>query len=139
MTAKEYLSQARILDKLIDADIHELERLRALSTSLGTQDYSQDRVQTSGTGDKLCEIVAKIVDLQVKINKEIDQYVKLKEQIKEKISSLNNTDYKLLLQMRYINGEKWEQIALNMEYSYRHTTRLHGEALIAIKDVLKCP
>ena len=41
----------------------------------------------------------------------------------------------------YIKGMTWEQIAVEMNYSYRNTTRLHGYALKSckIKDVLVCP
>lgn len=36
---------------------------------------------------------------------------------------------KTLMRYRYIQGLKWEQIAVNMHYSYRRVTQLHGQAL----------
>lgn len=32
-----------------------------------------------------------------------------------------------------INGMSWEKVAVKMNYSYRHTTRLHGIALQKLK------
>ena len=36
---------------------------------------------------------------------------------------------KTLLMLRYINGKTFEQVAVEMGYSWRHTLRLHGQAL----------
>jgi hypothetical protein len=133
MTAKEYLSQAYLLDKTIAADKRKLEQLRELSTSLGSQDYTKDKVQSSIAGDKLSETVTSIVDLQNKINREIGKLVILESEIRDRINQIPNPDYRYILLMRYINREKWEQIALDLHYSYRHTTKLHGKALKNLK------
>jgi DNA-directed RNA polymerase specialized sigma subunit len=134
MTAKEYLSQARILDKLIETDINEIQRLRTLSTSLGTMDYASDRVQSSTSGDKLCEIVAKIVDLSAKINREIDRYVELKSELREVIDEVQPKNLSVILKMRYLCGESWNEIAEHMGCSYRWVVSLHGQALAQVKS-----
>lgn len=36
---------------------------------------------------------------------------------------------KTLLMLRYINGKTFEQVAVEMGYSWRHTLRIHGQAL----------
>ena len=36
---------------------------------------------------------------------------------------------KEVLIRRYLMGKAWEQIAVEMNYTYRHVTRLHGTAL----------
>jgi DNA-directed RNA polymerase specialized sigma subunit len=134
MTAKEYLSQGRIIDKLIDSDIHELELLRSLSMSLGTQDYSSDRVQNSPSGDKLCEIVTKIVDLTAKINNEINRCVDLKTELRNAIDEVRPENLSVILKMRYLCGETWDAIADEMGCSYRWVITLHGRALAQVKS-----
>lgn len=143
MTAKQYLQQSFRLNAKIDANQMELERLRALATSIPSPDLSQDRVQGGTVSDRIGNTVAKIVDLEAKINVEIDQFIDLKREIRTRIDEINDDDLRLVLKNRYLNFQKWEQIAVDMNFTYRHVTRLHGEAIQAFqerfKDVLECP
>lgn len=47
MTAKQFLKQAYRLDELIKSNQEELMKLKEMSTSVGSFDYSKERVQTS--------------------------------------------------------------------------------------------
>ena len=49
--------------------------------------------------------------------------------ITDEIEKLPNETEKTLLMLRYINGKTFEQVAVEMGYSWRHTLRLHGQAL----------
>lgn len=44
--------------------------------------------------------------------------------------------YYRILTMRYVEGESWEQIAVDIGYTWRHTIRLHGEALKRMEKIL---
>lgn len=46
--------------------------------------------------------------------------------------------HRRLLELRYLNFCTFEQIAVMMNYSWRHVHRVHNEALCAIKDVIEC-
>lgn len=46
--------------------------------------------------------------------------------------------YRRLLELRYLNFNTFEQIAVMMNYSWRHVHRVHREALEIIKDVIEC-
>lgn len=50
----------------------------------------------------------------------------------------DNNKYRRLLQYRYLNFYTFEQIAVMMNYTWRHVHRIHAEALEAIKDVIVC-
>lgn len=50
----------------------------------------------------------------------------------------DNNKYRRLLQYRYLNFCTFEQIAVMMNYSWRHVHRVHNEALEAIKHVIEC-
>ena len=40
-----------------------------------------------------------------------------------------------LVRLHYIDGKTWEQVAVEMGYSWRQVHRIHGEALEKLKDV----
>ena len=41
---------------------------------------------------------------------------------------------RMLLRYRYMDGLKWEEVCVRMNYSWRQTHRLHGEALRQLKE-----
>ena len=51
MIAKEYLQQIKRIDTVIEQKKQELNDLCLMSTSMGSADYSKERVQTSPSGD----------------------------------------------------------------------------------------
>ena len=134
MTVKEYLKQAERLNDKIQADEAELEQLRELTDSVKGLILGE-RVQMAPK-NSLEETVIKIVDLENKINIEISKLVGLKEDIRDLVDKLEDDTEKLILQKRYLLFEDWGTIANDLNYSYRHLTRLHGKILLKLKDVL---
>lgn len=135
MTAKEYLSQAYRLDEQINSKIEQLDSLNALATKatavLTGMPHSPNRGK-SNLEDTIC----KIIDLQSEINADIDRYVDLKQDIAEKVAAVENTDLRLLLEKRYLKGEKWEEIAVELGYDLRWVHRLHVKALTQVQEIL---
>ena len=128
MTAKEYLRQIGVLDAKINRRMKQVEELRLLATGTGSLAPSE-RVQSSGSGDKMSGIVIKWVDMEHEVTAMIDQLVNLKDRIIGEIHQLDDERYIRILEMRYIDQERWEQIAVNMSMDVRHIYRLHGYAL----------
>lgn len=85
--------------------------------------------QGSGQGDKISSAVIKIVELDQKINDEIDRLIETREKIMGAIKNVDDERFRALLIYRYIDGMTWEQIALETHYSYMQVCRLHGLAL----------
>lgn len=135
MNAKQYLQQAYRLNELIDSDMLELQNLRCLSTSISS-DMSQERVQSTKQPDKIGGIVAKIVDLDNQINAEIDQFVDLKKEIRDKITTLESPDERLILQDRYLNFLTWEHIAETLNFSTQWVYEIHKRALHSFEKCL---
>ena len=142
MNAKQYLKQLRRLETRINANSNELERLRALATS-STAALSKGKGKTSGSADIIGNTVARIIDLENLINLQNNGLIKLRADIKKRIDNVPDDTLQTILQLRYSNFKGWEQIADEMNYSVRQTTRLHGDALKLFgelnKDVLECP
>lgn len=128
MTAKEYLRQIGVLDAKISRRMKQIEELKLLAT--GTRSVLvSERVQSSPSGDKMSDAVAKWIDLEKEVTVMIDQLVDMKNRIIGEIHQLDDERYIRILEMRYIDQELWEQIALSMHMDVRHIYRLHGYAL----------
>jgi hypothetical protein len=130
MSIKEFLNQAFYLDRLIQSNVDELERLRAVAESISSPDLSTERVQGGEPSDKVGNTVVKIVDLEREIQNEIDRYVQAKRDIRRVIDGVDKPKLKLILQERYLNFKKWEQIQEIVEITdLRYLFRLHNVAL----------
>lgn len=137
MSAKELLSKVKEMDLLIDEKLQDVQGLRDRLTNV-TASYEGERVQTSMQGDKFAETVAKIVDLEEKINSDVDALIKHKEHARELIEKIDNDVLKAILYKRYFRGYTFEEIAVEIGYSWRHTCRLHGIALQKLNRVIEC-
>ncbi len=132
MTNKEYLRQAYRLDQRINSDIEEVARLREMASSISAPTLAE-KVQSSRSGEApFVRSVEKIMAMEERINREIDLLVDLKEQLRGVITALPNTDERLVLRYRYIQGLTWGQIGLEMNADERTIRRWHGKALLHI-------
>lgn len=84
---------------------------------------------TGGSADPIGDAVAKVVVMQMEINKEIDRCIDLRREITTRIDRLDDETCASLLRYRYIMMMKWEEIEKEMNYCVGHLIRLHGKAL----------
>jgi DNA-directed RNA polymerase specialized sigma subunit len=125
-----------LLDAHINNKLNDLHTLRSLVTKI-TATISPVPASGSGVQDKLGDAIAKIVDLQDEINRKLDNYVDLKREISAMLERLTEADYVKVLHKRYFEYKAWEQIACEMNCSYRNVCYIHGKALQAVEDLLK--
>ena len=104
MTVKDYLYSVRVSDKLIKTKEHELSKLRLNIAQVSVK--QNEPVKTSGVNDPM-RIVDRIADLQAEINREIDNLVRLKTEIRSKINALDDYRYIAILTEYYINCQRW--------------------------------
>lgn len=141
MTIKEFLNQAFILEKRIKDKKEELEKIIIDSVAIMSPRFDNE-IRVNNYNDKIGDITCKKIELVNMIFEQSEHLLKLKYEIINLIESIENQEYRRLLELRYIQYLKWEEIALKMDYSYRHTTKLHSFALKEcekIKDAPKCP
>jgi DNA-directed RNA polymerase specialized sigma subunit len=134
--AKAYLRKIELLDAHINNRISDKQALESLATKI-TATISPVSVSGSGNQDKIGDAVAKIIDLQEEINRKIDKFVNLKRDISELIEQIEDPDQVKILHMRYFEYKPWEQIAIEMKYSYRNVCYIHGKALQAVQAVME--
>ena len=131
MTAKEYLSQAYRLDKRIDSKIEQLKSLNLLATKC-TSTLSDMPKSQSISNSRLEDTVVKIVDLQEEINRDIDSLVDLKRDIVRTIKSVQNPEYQIILELRYLCFKTWEEIAVQMNCSIDNVFKIRKKALKSV-------
>lgn len=134
--AKAYLRKIELLDAHINNRLNDLHTLRSLVTKI-TATISPVPASGSGCQDKLGDAIAKIVDLQDEINRKIDNYVDLKREISAKLEQIDVADYVKVLHKRYFEYKPWEQIACEMNCTYRNVCYIHGKALQAVEALLE--
>jgi len=137
MNAKQYLRRIRFLDKMISAKLEQIEILHAQATKITVVLSNTPKVESSAEQDKLAATVAKIVDLKKALREELDEYISLKAEAIRLINSMPDCRHRLVLMHRYINGQTWEQIAVEMHYTYQWVHVLHGRALREFEKVME--
>ena len=137
MTAKEYLSQARYLDLRINSKIQQVASLNDLATKATSTLTGMPR-NPNHASSTMEEAIAKIIDFQSEINRDIERLVDFKQEITATIKAVGNTEYQTVLEKRYLCFQSWEQIAVEMGYDLRWLYRIHGKALDEVQAVTHC-
>lgn len=136
MTAKEYLSQAYRLDQRINSKLEQLSSLNDLATKATATMTGMPR-NPSPSPSRTADVVCKIIDLQNKINADIDRLVDLKGDMVKLIKAVDNTEQQTILELRYLCFKTWEQIAVDMGYSIHHLYKVHNRGIAFCDALLK--
>lgn len=132
--AKEYFAQIRKTDRLIQRLTDTVNTLRSGLTSQ-SYELKPDKVQTSGAKDTLGETIVKIMSLEDDINARIDELVDMKQEAFTMINRIPDLDQQNILIGRYIQLKKWEDIALELNFSIQWVYELHGKGLLAFSQM----
>ena len=135
MKAREYLSQTYRLDQRINSKLEQVQSLNELATKATSTLTGMPRNPNRATST-MADAVAKIIDLQAEINRDIDRLVDLKRDIVALVKSVDNTEFQTLLEKRYLCYMSWEQIAVDMNYSIHHLYKMHILALDVCDGIL---
>ena len=130
---KDFLNRYCYLDASINSKLAQVQRMRELAAGVAPPGDGK----SSGKSDRVGSIVSKIVDLEAEIYADIDALVNIGREIRAVISKVADDRYRTILTERYINGKTFEEIAVKCNYSWRHTVRLHGKALLAFKNAIE--
>lgn len=136
MTAREYLTQARMIDSRINSKLMELQRARELATKATVLVSDMPR-NPSPDLQQLESRIVKIVDLEREINAEIDELVDLKRDIRELIAQIRKPEYRAVLELRYLGMKTWPDISEELRCSARTIYRFHNGALRVADKLLQ--
>lgn len=132
MTAKEYLRQAYIIDRKIRLDTKKLAAARSALYGKAVR-YDSDGSKPVPRGNVTESAVLRIVELEERLNAEIDELTAKRQEIECAVGSVPDEVQREVLTRRYLLYQKWEVIAEEMCYSERQVFRIHGAALRALK------
>lgn len=130
MTPKQYLSQAKHLDALINARLREIDYWKEMSTSISGMKYdATPRNPNTPTDAYFVKCLENVYEIQQDVEKKVGQLIALRDEINSRIDLLTNPEEQLLLRYRYIDNCTWDEIASMLNVSLRTVHRIHGTAL----------
>lgn len=129
MTAKEYLSQAKLLDGIINCQLQELEYWRDLSCRVSGGGLDEHYNPNRPTGAPFVRCLEKIDEIEKNIDIRIDELITLRNKINRAIDTLENPDEQMILRCRYLENCSWSAIADKLHVSNRTVHRIHSSAL----------
>lgn len=106
-------------DMIIEIDT----KLQKITTNL-----SVDKVQTTKDIDKWSELISKKITVETKLKMQLLRMYEEIEFIETKIDKLDEIEKKLI-RLRYYKGMKWEEICVELNYSWSQTHDYHSKIL----------
>ena len=125
---KRELSQLYYLNREIEEQQRRLQELEALATSCTSHITGMPKAQ--GVVDRLAGYVAEIADLRSLIDLNIRKCFFELNRLNRLINGIEDSQMRLILSLRYINGLSWQQIAFSIgEYDEQYPRRKHNAFL----------
>lgn len=147
MKAKEYLLQIQKLDRMIENKLDEVEHWRNIASST-TMNTEGERVQSSGSKQKMADAVCRYLTMEDEINAAIDELIDTRQEIIKTIELLDADEYDLLYKM-YVGIRNFrkdgtqetiyltlDEVAALKDKSKRWAASVHGRALANLQKIL---
>ena len=123
---KKYLNGYRYCKRREAQLAQQIDELRSQRMNPSIQN---DGMPQGNAHSDLSGYVARLDALISQLEHERDMAVKQYKEIHDQIHKMQDGVEKEVLERRYLMGEKWEEIAVQMSYNYRWVLRIHGKAL----------
>ena len=131
---REWLKSIKIYTDEIDNLLEQITQLRAIAESC-TVSTDKDSIQSS-SGDKMANIVGRIVDLEKKMD-DIDRRTLERRDIFEKISrKMSDERQKQFLTIRYFDGNGFYDTVMLMDLTDSTARRIEKRAISEFSDHL---
>ena len=132
---KEYLKQVFRIEKHIENLITERKNILTLlekctSVTAGYEsDGTKSGTHANNAENNIVNYISALQGYESKLRTQITEMLIAKEKLKQIIENVPNYEHRQILYKRYICFQKWEQIAVDMNWSIRQVYKLHGRAL----------
>jgi DNA-directed RNA polymerase specialized sigma24 family protein len=124
--AKRYLRQVRTIDRRIDREEEQVERLRA---KLEAGRMSSVTGMPRGGVSDWTDTVHALVALEQRLNARTREMCAIKIAAVDAVDRVADARCRELLTLYYLHGHTWQQVADAMHLDLRWVYRLHGRAL----------
>lgn len=137
MTVREYLKQYEYAERKalrLKAEYEEeREKIDTIRSSVG------DGTPHGGSISKQVEIRAlRLIDKALELKQAELDAIEVRQEVFDTIQKVPGVMGDILY-WRYVKLTGWEKIAQKVGYSVRQTTRIHGDALRFLENVIRCP
>jgi len=134
MKAEVFLEQLNKLNKLIENKIIERQQWKSIAMGTG-QGTDSERVQSSGSPQKMADAIARYVDIEKEIDAAIDKYIDKRNHIISVIEQLPVTEYDILHKI-YVQNIPLDDVAVAFDKSKSWVRQKKVGALNAVQDIL---
>ncbi|HJB15213.1 MAG TPA: DUF1492 domain-containing protein [Candidatus Blautia excrementipullorum] len=123
---KEYLKSYQRSVKREQDILDEIQRLRLdkMFPSIVNDGMPHGSSQTD-----LSDYIVTIDEMIEDLKQERLKRAKRQQEIEQRIRQMKDEDEQRVLRLRYIKGLKWEEVAVEMGYSWKQVHRIHSDAL----------
>ena len=130
------------LDKMISTRELQCEEIRTRIEGVSAITYDKPSIQSSISGDNI-NLYDALIGKENEIKAIILDYEQTRDEIVAAIYMLENVQHAVLLEKRYLEYDKdsfrekrFEEIAVEMKYSYDRIVHMHGEALKEMQKLI---
>ncbi len=127
---KKHLNRAFMSRQRIKSKRERLDRWKDQTTEITVQ-LSKDPVISTSEKQQMEKDIVAIVDLERTIEKDISDLAKLELEIQKEINLLDDDLQKTVLELRYLNFMKWDDICMELNYSSRQIFNIHKSAIMS--------
>lgn len=132
MTARQLLRYTRDADRLVEEAQERAARVRA---RLESGRRSSVGGMPRGGAKDWTETADRLLGLEKRVNARIRELCEMKGRALELIGRVEEPRLREVLELYYIDGLTWTEVAARMNYSVRNVTYLHGVALRRVREV----
>lgn len=135
MKIKDELNQYRFKAKRSEEAREEYDKFMTRATKM-TASFSESTARTNKTSDKVGENAVALADLKNEWEKRWLEAERERLKIVDRINHIEEP-HRTILMERYVHEKNFEEISVELKYSYAWTTHLHGEALLKFQEFLE--
>lgn len=135
---KEYLNQVRKADNKIKSLINEVDNLNSQKYSLASPSFKEKIGSNPDNKAAFEKVIWKCDEKVAKLAAAQIEAIDLRSKIYHEIYSIDNAIYTDILYKRYFEYKRWEQIAVDTNYSIDNVHKLHGKALFKLQEYINC-
>ncbi len=134
LDAKEFLNQPKKLDLLIKNKIIEKQQWHDLALGI-TANMEGERVQSSGSKQKMADASTKCIDVEAEIDSLVDKLIDKKKEVIQVIEQLDSPIEYDIMHRIYVQYMTLQDVADHYGKEYGWATTTHGRALKSVQKI----
>lgn len=128
---KEYLRSYRAAVKREERILEDIQELRASKAFPAAISYGG--MPKGSNQSDLSDYIEALDRMIESLKAERLEKIRRREKIEKAIKDMQDDNEREVLRLRYIDGKKWEEICIEMGYSWRQIHYIHSRALYNLK------